>query len=444
MYEELIEEIITYSLFGIIIVGLILYYIRKQKHKTQLITEKIEIAKNDGTYEPVSLYPVVDTSRCINSGACIKACPEHDILGIQNGKATIINAAQCIGHGACFRACPVEAISLWIGTERRGVELPHVSPDFETNVPGIFIAGELGGMGLIRNAVTQGREAVESIIKKIDKNHKATYDLVIVGAGPAGISATLAAKKAGLKTLTLEQDTLGGTVYTYPRSKIIMTHPMDLPLYGKVKLKETSKDELLNLWIKVLQENNISIQENTKIEAINRVGNEFEIETLNGEKITTKTVLLALGRRGTPRKLGVEGEMSQKVAYRLLEPELIQNKKVLVVGGGDSAVESALLLANKNTVTLSYRSEKFSRLKTKNAELIKNAALTGLVDIQYSTEVIAINEKQVHLINKITNENIAIDNDMVYIFAGGELPNGFLKKCGIQVNLKQGEVVMKH
>ena len=444
MYEELIEEIITYSLFGIIIVGLILYYIRKQKHKTQLITEKIEIAKIDGTYEPVSLYPVVDTSRCINSGACIKACPEHDILGIQNGKATIINAAQCIGHGACFRACPVEAISLWIGTERRGVELPHVSPDFETNVPGIFIAGELGGMGLIRNAVTQGREAVESIIKKIDKNHKATYDLVIVGAGPAGISATLAAKKAGLKTLTLEQDTLGGTVYTYPRSKIIMTHPMDLPLYGKVKLKETSKDELLNLWIKVLEENNISIQENTKVEAINRVGNEFEIETLNGEKITTKTVLLALGRRGTPRKLGVEGEMSQKVAYRLLEPELIQNKKVLVVGGGDSAVESALLLANENTVTLSYRSEKFSRLKTKNAELIKNAALTGLVDIQYSTEVIAINEKQVHLINKITNENMTIDNDMVYIFAGGELPNGFLKKCGIQVNLKQGEVVMKH
>jgi thioredoxin reductase/NAD-dependent dihydropyrimidine dehydrogenase PreA subunit len=444
MYEELIEEIITYSLFGIIIVGLILYYIRKQKQKTQLITEKIEIAKNDGTYEPVSLYPVVDTSRCINSGACIKACPEHDILGIQNGKATIINAAQCIGHGACFRACPVEAISLWIGTERRGVELPHVSPDFETNVQGIFIAGELGGMGLIRNAVTQGREAVESIIKKIDKNHKATYDLVIVGAGPAGISATLAAKKAGLKTLTLEQDTLGGTVYTYPRSKIIMTHPMDLPLYGKVKLKETSKDELLNLWQKVLGENNISIQENTKVEAINRVGYEFEIETLTGEKISSKTVLLALGRRGTPRKLGVEGEMSQKVAYRLLEPELIQNKKVLVVGGGDSAVESALLLANENKVTLSYRSEKFSRLKTKNAELIKNAALTGIVDIQYSTEVMAINEKQVHLINKITNENMTIDNDMVFIYAGGELPNGFLKKCGIQVNLKQGEVVMKH
>ncbi len=444
MVEELIEELITYSIFGILIVGIVVYYVRKQNRSSQLVTEKIETAINDGSYEPVSLYPVVDTKRCINSGACIKACPEHDILGIRNGKATIINAAQCIGHGACFRACPVEAISLWIGTERRGVELPHVSPDFETNVPGIFIAGELGGMGLIRNAVTQGREAVENIVKKIDKNHKATYDLVIVGAGPAGISATLAAKKAGLKTLTLEQDTLGGTVYTYPRSKIIMTHPMDLPLYGKVKLKETSKDELLNLWQKVMGENNISIQENTKVESINRVGNEFEIETLVGEKISSKTVLLALGRRGTPRKLGVEGEMSQKVAYRLLDPERIQNKKVLVVGGGDSAVESALLLANENTVTLSYRSEKFSRLKTKNAELIKNAALTGLVDIQYSTEVSSIDAHQVHLTNKVTTENMTIDNDLVYIFAGGELPNGFLKKCGIHVNLKQGEVVMKH
>jgi len=444
MVEEFIEEIITYTLLGIIIAGSVIYYIRRLRRNSNIVTEKIETAINDGTYEPVSLYPVVDNNKCISSGACIKACPEHDILGIRNGKATIINAAQCIGHGACFRACPMEAISLWIGTERRGVELPHVTPDFETNVPGIYIAGELGGMGLICNAVTQGREAVENIVKKLDKNHSATYDLVIVGAGPAGISATLAAKKAGLKTLTVEQDTLGGTVYTYPRSKVIMTHPMDLPLYGKVKLRETSKDELLDLWHKVLGENNITIQENTKVEEINRVGNTFEIETLAGEKISSKTVLLALGRRGTPRKLGVEGEMSQKVAYRLLEPEQIENKKVLVVGGGDSAVESALLLANKNKVTLSYRSEKFSRLKKRNTELIQNAELTGLVNILFSTEVKSIENEKVILIDKNTNNSISIDNDLIYIFAGGELPNGFLKKCGIEVSLKQGEVVMKH
>ena len=244
------DKIIEFAVYGLtflIIFVVLLIYILKQKRESKVVDEKIAQAKEDGVHEPISLYPVVDPNRCIKSGACITACPEHDVLGIRNGKATIINATHCIGHGACLRACPVEAISLWIGTEKRGVDLPHVSPTFETNVPGIFIAGELGGMGLIRNAVTQGKEAVDNILNSINKNSKAEYDLIVVGAGPAGISATLAAKKANLKVLTLEQDTLGGTVFTFPRSKIVMTHPMDLPLYGKVKLKETSKPELLNL-----------------------------------------------------------------------------------------------------------------------------------------------------------------------------------------------------
>ncbi|MCK7519123.1 MAG: 4Fe-4S dicluster domain-containing protein [Ignavibacteriales bacterium] len=115
------------------------------------------------------LHPVVDVNRCIQTGACVAACPEHDIIGIRNGKATIINASQCIGHGACFHACPTEAISFRIGTEKSGVELPHVNQNFETNVPGIYIAGELGGMGLIKNAVEQGRQAVENIVKSINK-----------------------------------------------------------------------------------------------------------------------------------------------------------------------------------------------------------------------------------------------------------------------------------
>ena len=156
--------------------------------------------------------------------------------GCVNGKATIINASRCIGHGACFHACPTEAITLRIGTEKRGVDLPHVNQNFETNVPGIYIAGELGGMGLIKNAVEQGRQAVENIVKTLNKHHHAEWDLIIVGAGPAGISGALTAKKHGLKFLILEQDTLGGTVFTFPRKKIVMTSPMDLPLYGKVKL----------------------------------------------------------------------------------------------------------------------------------------------------------------------------------------------------------------
>ncbi|HEY5593108.1 MAG TPA: NAD(P)-binding domain-containing protein [Paludibacter sp.] len=440
------DKLIEYSIYGIaslIILIVLFIYIKKQKRESKEVDVRIAQAKEDGVNEPVSLYPVVDPNRCIGSGACITSCPEHDVLGIRNGKATIINATRCIGHGACLRACPMEAISLWIGTEKRGVDLPHVTPTFETNVPGIFIAGELGGMGLIRNAVTQGKEAVENIVKTINRNSKADYDLIVVGAGPAGISATLAAKKANLKVLTLEQGTLGGTVFTFPRSKIVMTHPMDLPLYGKVKLKETSKTQLLELWKTVISKNDIIIKENSKVEAIISEGEHYKIETVNGDSYTTKTVLLAIGRRGTPRKLNVPGEDTEKVAYRLLEPEEIINKKILIVGGGDSAIESALLLIDQNKVTLSYRSNAFSRLKPKNAEKINAAIKSGLIDVKLNSNVVSIDTNTVHYTENDSKEQLKLENDLVYIFAGGELPTQFLKKIGILVTTKFGDVVLK-
>jgi len=441
------NQLIELSIYGfaiLMILIILLVYIKKQRRESKEVDVKIEHAKEEGIHEPVSLYPVVDPNRCIKSGACIEACPEHDILGIRNGKATIINASHCIGHGACFRACPVEAISLWIGTEKRGVDLPDVGPTFETNVPGVYIAGELGGMGLIRNAVSQGREAVENIVKTIKKDAKADYDLIVVGAGPAGISATLAAKKYNLKVLTLEQDTLGGTVYTFPRSKIVMTAPMDLPLYGKVKFHETSKAELLDLWHTVLSKNDIQIKENSKVEAIVPVGNIFNVETTAGESYTTKTVLIAIGRRGTPRKLDVKGEDTEKVAYRLLEPEEIKNKNILVVGGGDSAIESALLLADENKVTLSYRSESFSRLKVRNAEKIDEAIKNKTITVLFSSKIVAIDTDTVSYSMKDSTDVLKMKNDLVYIFAGGELPTQFLKKIGIDVTTKYGESVLKH
>ena len=442
--EVLIENILIYGFVILLIVGVLAAYIIKEIRQTKAVNLKLSLAIEEGMHEPVSLYPVIDPNRCIGSGACVRSCPEHDILGLNNGRAVIINASACIGHGACFRACPVEAISLFIGTEKRGVHLPELLPTFETNVKGIFIAGELGGMGLIRNAVTQGREAVENIAKQIDKNHQAEYDLIVVGAGPAGISATLAAKKAGLKVLTLEQDTLGGTVYTYPREKIIMTHPMDLPLYGKVKLKETSKEELLGLWMTVLAKNDIEIKEKTKVESIVAKAGIFEIQTLNSETFTGATVLLALGRRGTPRKLNIAGEMSQKVAYRLLDPELIKNRRIIIVGGGDSAVEAALMLANDNQVILTYRSSQFNRLKVRNNTLISSAIQTEMLEVKYNTELIEITDKTVKLLDSITDTITEIDNDLVYIFAGGELPTEFLKKAGIQMKTLYGEAVLKH
>jgi thioredoxin reductase/NAD-dependent dihydropyrimidine dehydrogenase PreA subunit len=442
--EVLIEKFLLYGVAILLVLTVLYVYIRKMKKESRQVDEKIKKAKESGLHEPVSLHPVVNPYRCIKSGACIEACHEKDILGIRNGRATIINASLCIGHGACFHACPVEAITLCIGTEKRGVDLPHVSPNFETNVPGIYIAGELGGMGLIKNAVTQGYEAVENISKTISKENTAMYDLIIIGAGPAGISASLAAKKLNLNALTLEQDTLGGTVFTFPRAKIVMTSPMNLPLHGKIKLNETSKKELLEIWQTVLSNNKISIKENSKVESIGYQDGIFSIETQRGEHFTSKTVLLSIGRRGTPRKLNIPGEHSEKVAYRLLEPEAIHGKRIVVVGGGDSAIESALLLADENKVSLSYRSASFNRIKPKNAEKINEAISKGKIEMLFGTQIVLIEDGFIQYKNVDSAEVIRIENDLVYIFAGGELPTQFLQKIGIDITTKRGEAILKH
>jgi thioredoxin reductase (NADPH) len=438
-----LDEIAVYAIVAIICLVVVGIYIRKQIRESRITSEKIIKAKEEGLFEPISLHPVINHN-CIKSGACIEACPEHDVLGIVNGRATTINASRCIGHGACFHACPTQAITLNIGTATRGVDLPHVSQNFETNVPGIFIAGELGGMGLIRNAVEQGRQATENIVKALNKNHGATYDLVIVGAGPAGISASLAAKQHNLKSILLEQDTLGGTVFTFPRAKIVMTSPMDLPLHGKVRLNQTSKGELLELWKSVLAKNEILVKEKSKVELIEIENDYFKISTMSGEQYTSKKVLLSIGRRGTPRKLNVPGEDSEKVAYRLLEPESIEEKNILVVGGGDSAIESALLLADNNKVTLSYRNDVFGRLKPLNNSKINDAITNGLIDVRLNSNLVSIDKAEVTLSVGKDSENLILKNDLVYIFAGGELPTQFLEKVGIKITKKFGEAIMKH
>ncbi|HEY6626499.1 MAG TPA: NAD(P)-binding domain-containing protein [Ignavibacteriaceae bacterium] len=442
--EVIIENIATYLIVIAFIAFLFYFYINKHKKHTQTTRRKIVKAKELGFNEPVSLHPVINYDICIGSAACVAACPEKDILGLVDGKAVTINASRCVGHGACFHACPVQAITLCIGTEKRGVDLPHISEEFETTIPGIFIAGELGGMGLIKNAVEQGKQAMSYLASNLKNKGNTKYDVVIVGAGPAGISATLEASKRKLRFVTLEQDSLGGTVFNFPRQKIVMTSPMDLPLHGKVKLSETSKLELLQLWNEVLSKNNIKINEQEKVDKIEKQGDILLVQT-NKDHYTTKAVLLSIGRRGSPRKLDVPGEEKEKVSYRLLEPELIHNQKVLVVGGGDSAIESAMLLADENNfVTISYRGDSFARLKPKNLERITNESKSGKVKIYLNSEVSEILDNSVILKLQNTNEPLVIENDLVYIFAGGILPTKFLEEIGIKITKKFGEAILKH
>jgi thioredoxin reductase/Pyruvate/2-oxoacid:ferredoxin oxidoreductase delta subunit len=392
-----------------------------------------------GLVEPASLHPIIDPAKCLACGACVTACPEGDIIGMINGKAELVEPTHCIGHGACREACPYDAITLVFGTEKRGVDIPHVGPDFQTNVPGIYIAGELGGMGLIRNAITQGSQAIESIRKRQVSRPPQGYDVVIVGAGPAGFAASLAAMKNKLRFLTVEQDTFGGTVAHFPRGKVVMTAPADLPLVGKLRFRIISKEKLLQVWNDIYRKVGLKgkIKYGEEVKSITRQGETFEVRTTRNS-YQTASVLLAIGRRGTPRKLNVEGEEQSKVVYRMIDPEQYKRQHVLVVGGGDSALEAATSIAEQpgTMVVLSHRSESFSRAKLRNRELVAAAEKTGRLKVLYESKVNRIGSGDVEIEQK--GRRMRIRNNAVIVCAGGILPTAFLKSVGIEVETKHG------
>lgn len=412
------------------------WLVKHQRSKTA--SKRKKLTEESGLTEPASLHPIIDENICLGCNACARACPEGDILGIINGKAHLLKPSNCIGHGACKTACPVNAITLVFGTEKRGVDIPVLTANFETNVPGIFIAGELGGMGLIRNAIEQGKQAAQAAMKLLAGKHSNKLDLVIIGAGPAGIAASLVAKAAKLNFVTIDQDSLGGTVSHFPRNKIVMTAPVELPLVGKVKMKETTKEALLEFWQKIIADTQLSINFSERLDKIESLSNGFNLTTSKG-KYQARCVLLCLGRRGTPRKLGVAGEDLPKVVYRMIDPVQYQHQHVLVVGGGDSALEAATSIADEpgTSVTLCYRNDSFSRAKPKNREKLDLAVQNHNLAVLLSANVRSIRPEKVEI--EQAGKSIVIANNAVIVCAGGILPTSFLQEIGISIETKYGK-----
>jgi thioredoxin reductase (NADPH) len=427
----------TIFAYAIPMFGVWAVYIAARKKFESHSVAKLVAAKESGLTEPASLHPVIDPAKCIGCGSCVRACPEGDIIGLIGGKAELVEASHCIGHGACKTACPANAITLVFGTERRGIDIPNVDQNFQTNVPGIFIAGELGGMGLVRNAIEQGRQAIDSVRQVKGASQPDLLDVVIVGCGPAGFSASLAAMQHKMRFVTLEQDTFGGTVAHFPRGKLVMTAPFTLPLAGKFNFRELSKEELIAFFQDVAAKAGLKVNSGERVETITRTDGGFDVKSTRAT-YKTRAVLLTIGRRGTPRMLDVPGEDQSKVVYRMIDPEQYKGQHVLVVGGGDAALEAACAVAEQpdTVVTLSHRSDSFNRAKPKNRQRIEEAQKSGRLNVLLASSIKRIGVEDVEI--EFRGKAIAIENDAVIGCVGGILPTPFLESMGVKVETKYG------
>ncbi|MGA8042644.1 MAG: NAD(P)-binding domain-containing protein [Terracidiphilus sp.] len=436
------DTLITWLIAGSVLLFFVVRYWRSHQRQQAMAQAAVERGAlfSEG---PKAQHPQIHTDSCIGCGACVLACPEGDVLGLIEGKATIINGHKCIGHGLCAEECPVGAITMVMAKPSAGADMPVMSEEYETSVKNLFIAGELGGLALIKNAVNQGRECVDAIASRMgalraERGREGIFDLIIVGAGPAGISASLRAAERGLSALTLERETVGGTVSKYPRQKLVMTSPVEFPLHGRFSKTSLSKEELLAFWQKIMERTDLNIHTGEGVDLVQQQSDgAFLVRTAKGV-YRALAVVLALGRAGTPRKLGVKGEEMPHVLYRLIEADHYTDKHILVVGGGDSAVEAAMGLAHQtgNRVTLSYRKGEFSRLKDRNAKRIYEHMGAGKVEVLFNSNPTEFRAGSVLL--EVGGGVREIPNDLVWIFAGGIPPSDFLKSAGVAFGSDSG------
>lgn len=386
---------------------------------------------------PPSLYPRINTDVCICSGSCVTVCPEGDVLAIVDGRPRLVQASACVGHGDCLRSCPVDAIELVLGSRERAVEVPVASSSFETTVPGLYVAGEITGMGLIHNAVAQGRQAAAAALARM-RPHSCELDLAIIGAGPAGIAAALEARRRGVRCAVFEKGDFGGAIRSYPRQKVVMAAPLELPGIGRVELRRTSKEALLAMFRRVVRTAQLPIVEHAEVTSIEQRSDGLVLDTAAGPA-TAHRVILAIGRRGTPRRLAVPGAELPHVVHEVRDPRLHAGQRLVVVGGGDSAAELALALAvqPRTRVALVHRGRDLGRCKPDNRRAIERARASGRLAVYLETTIREITSDQVAIAGPTGDWELTAS--LVVCCLGSELPSRWLRGLGVGVRELRGE-----
>lgn len=412
-------------------------WLRRRREKRD--AWRVDVAREAGLHLPTSLKPIIDPQLCSGCLACLDVCPEGEIFGVAEGKAIVVEASRCIGHGVCATTCPTGAIELVFGSVEKPVEVPQTDPNFETSRPGLHIVGELGGMGLLRNAIKQGLDVAKHLSETLSADSEIEKDVAIIGAGPAGIATSVACRALGMSIRVIDQDVVGGTIAHYPRQKVVTVDRLALPLYGELSSGTVSKEELLEAFSAMLTEAEVTVHERVRALDIRGCDGDFEIVT-SGGTFRARKVVLATGRRGAPRKLDVPGEELDKVTYELIDPAQYENSRVLVVGGGDSALEAASMLAKAGVQTvLSYRGNSFKRGRLANRQEVDRLQARGQLEVLLESEVTSIEAHHVRL--EVSGRRAKIGNDFVIVCIGGSLPTQWLKDLGVGLEQRTGDPV---